>query len=312
MSNEKIERAPRITAHLSWVVLASLLGACDHNHLIGAYDGGAPSSGSAGAMGGAAGTTGGAAGTAGGAAGTAGGAAGTTGGAAGTAGGAAGTTGSVATGAAGTSVPVGPLGPPQSWTGYMENHQFPSGSDAMKLTFATDAAGNVVGTMIFGQGTPPPPATDPNLGYPAGEFFGIGFVRAYVAEGFSYAVTGTLVGNRLRLRVPLDGLWKDWCELQTSYSPPGSCLPATGGEMSGPPTSICQYNDLQTGAKTPVDCGKYSLCVLNRVCACNAAGCRIDPEQTGWVSFDVFLAGSTASGSTGLAGMRNVHFTKDP
>jgi hypothetical protein len=89
----------------------------------------------------------------------------------------------------------GTLGAPVGWTGYIENHTFTSGSDAIALEFATDAKGIVAGTIIFGMGTPPPPASDPNVGYPsnllAGSFaFGPGLGNGYVTEGSSYSFNG--------------------------------------------------------------------------------------------------------------------------
>jgi hypothetical protein len=36
-------------------------------------------------------------------------------------------------------------GASQSWSGYVENYKFPSGSDAVRLTFSADSAGQVTG-----------------------------------------------------------------------------------------------------------------------------------------------------------------------
>src|SRR5579872_3314625 len=51
------------------------------------------------------------------------------------------------------------------WTGYIENHQFPSGSDVLNLVLAKQADGSPGGTLVFGMGTPPAPPTDPNVAY---------------------------------------------------------------------------------------------------------------------------------------------------
>ena len=125
----------RSTLALS-MALAAACG-CDANHVLGTSNGNPGTAGSTMTMG-SAGSSGAQAGSSGSA-------------------GAANAAGSPGTaGAAGAT--IGPLGPTQSWTGYIENGMFPSGSDSLKLTFATDANGNAVGTIVFGQGTPPPPA----------------------------------------------------------------------------------------------------------------------------------------------------------
>ena len=59
---------------------------------------------------------------------------------------------------------------PTTWTGYVEGYQFPSGSNAIRLAFAIDSYGQVAGMVFFGDGPPPPPATDPNVGYPPVSF----------------------------------------------------------------------------------------------------------------------------------------------
>jgi hypothetical protein len=215
--------------------------------------------------------------------------------------------------------PLGPLGPSQSWTGYAENFQFPSGSDAIKFSFAYDPSGQVVGQVILGSGTPPPPATDPNVGYPPGyNGFNVLFADA---EGFPFSmVGGNFVFHRLRFAIEGTELWASWCALQT---PPADgsdgCLPnfvsATVGEDS---CSITTAN----GKTTAVDCTKWYLCEgavgfsSASVCLCTPTGCIPRPGRN-TISFDMFISDDTASGSvSGYLGTtgdtHNVHFTKDP
>src|SRR5580765_3262633 len=116
-------------------------------------------------------------------------------------------------GAAGTSAGVGSAA--ESWTGYVEQYSFSSGSAALKLTFSTSAQGVAAGAMLFGQGVPPPPATDPTVGYPP-DFVShaaengalINFSWFYIAEGYAYMFdAGTLEGQRLQFKVNLARLW---------------------------------------------------------------------------------------------------------
>ena len=206
----------------------------------------------------------------------------------------------------------GALGPVQSWTGYVENYQFPSGSDAIKLSFATDSAGNVAGHVVLGNGVPPPPATDPNVGYPPGEqMFSLG---DRPMEGFVYSiVAGTLASNRLRFAYDDVEPWAGWCALQ---SPPsdgsGLCLPNAASTAIPDSNGVytCFLNEVSS--ETVVDCGKLSLCLQWQTCSCAAAGCTASYTDGGTTRFDMFVAGDTASGSVdGLSG-GNVHFTRDP
>jgi hypothetical protein len=304
-----------------WLLLLALSVAagCESNTGLGKADGSGPT--------GLAGTTGSSTGAAGasssGAAGaTSSGAAGTTAtGAAGTAPattGAAGATGT--SGAAGAMADPGTLGSPQGWTGYIENHMFPSGSDAIALEFAVDAKGVVAGSIILGMGTPPPPATDPNVGYPsnllAGAFtFGPGLGTGYVAEGYSYAFDGgSFDGHRLRFTVNVKQLWAGWCSLQTPASDgSGWCLP-NWGTMANPTANMCAQFDPKTNNAVPVDCGKLFLCGgPSAVCACGTKTCAVSTASNGNATFDVFLTDSTASGSASQSfwGTNNVHFIKN-
>jgi hypothetical protein len=206
-------------------------------------------------------------------------------------------------GTGGTRV-VGALGSTQTWTGYVENYTFRSGSDALNFTFATDAAGNVVGTIALGMGTPPPPATDPNTGYPPGYQMGQSF--SYIAEGFPYPMeNGTLVGNRLRFEVLPTDLWAGWCALQTPPADGGGfCLPNWGGGSNG--TGYCWQTDPTTHQMVTRDCLKLDLCALEPVCSCSATACA--PRAIGGMSFDIALTANDGNGS--LMGIGNVRLTR--
>ena len=137
---------------------------------------------------------------------------------------------------------IGPLGPMQSWTGWVENYQFPSGSDAIKFSFAADSADQIVGQVMFGGGPPLSPPTDPSVGYPPGcTDWSCGQI-----EGFSFStVSGSFVSGRLRLAVDQNEIWKDWCALQTPNSSSTDCIPPVYGVyMSGfGPGHVCSILD---------------------------------------------------------------------
>jgi hypothetical protein len=305
----------------TWLLVAlSLAAGCESNTGLGNGNRSAPT-GLAGTMGSSAGSAGASSMGAAGAAST--GAAGTTSsGAAGTGPGLAGAAGTAASGAAGSMADPGTLGTPQAWQGYIENHMFPSGSDMILLKFATDARGVVAGSVVFGVGTPPPPATDPNVGYPSNLLAdantdGPGLAIGYVAEGYSYAFDGgSFDGHRLRFTVNFTQLWAGWCALQTPASDgSGWCLP-NWGTMSNPMANMCAQFDPKTKQAVPVDCGKLFLCDSpTAVCACGANTCGVSTGSFDAAMFDVFLilADGTGSGSASQSswGTNNVHFVKN-
>jgi hypothetical protein len=284
-------------AGLVLLTTVTLTGACDADHILGVSGGGqSGQSGEGQGSPGAGGTSG--AGVA-----------------------LAGTSGTVTDpgGTGGMKLLAGPLGPSQSWTGYIENYQFGSRSDALSLTFAADANGIVKGTMVFGMGAPPPPASDPNVGYPPDLFanggitVGIGAAHTYISEGYPYSFDGgTLDARRLRFTVDLWQLWASWCALETPASDgSGSCVPNWSAMITFDPR--CAQTDPTTKELVSVDCGKYVLC-SGGVCACTARGCALSSSSTEIVTFDVFVAGDTLTGSVSgepFLATSNVHFVKD-
>jgi hypothetical protein len=226
--------------------------------------------------------------------------------------GASGAGGTVTLGADAAVDTLGVLGPVQSWSGWVENYQFPSGSDALKLSFAVDESGNVVGHITMGSGTPPAPATDPNVGYPPGFTLG-SMLPAW--EGFPFTMLdGRSTTNRLRFTINTSEPWAGWCALQTPMDDTGMCLPNWGGSMD-PSTNHCEMYSSDSPPKTiTVDCGKMELCNHMMVCTCSATSCWLNANGVGsGQTFDMAIAGDIASGS-GIVGndMRNIHFTRDP
>jgi len=205
----------------------------------------------------------------------------------------------------------------ESWTGYAENFMFRSGSDAIRFSFLTDANGQISGFVSFGNGTPPPPPTDPNVGYPADLLttsFDLNVApRTYLAEGYAYEMrAATLMGARLRFAVDTWQVWREWCALQTPPGTSSNCLPNSGVMISGDLTS-CGLFDQATNQYVPVNCGKLALCggLGGGVCMCGASGCMVRRDEN-LTMFDITFDDLRASGSSsGPIGLYNVHFTKD-
>lgn len=200
---------------------------------------------------------------------------------------------------------VMPLTLTESWTG-SSTYQFASGSSAVKLSFATDPTGMVVGTVTFGIGGPPPPATDPNATYPPGP---AQVLPNTVVEGFPYRIAGgTLAGAQLKFSIWEGEVWSGWCVLQTAFPNQSSCLPPGGFYQDA---TGCFIQNGATGASTPIGCSRVELC--NRdVCVCNDGSCVW--SVAGLVGFDLALSGTTAVGSASPinGNARTVGLTKDP
>jgi len=222
-----------------------------------------------------------------------------------------------------STLPIGPGADAQksgtpgalaTWTGYVENFSFGSGSDRIQLAFASDSAGQVSGTVTLGDGTAPPPATDPAVGYPPGMNTKILMPASYL-EGSTFTIkTGSLQSNRLRFSIDAVELWAGWCALQAPPSDGSDiCVPNWGGESNADQT-VCILHG-PAGESLPIDCVKWNLCFMSRVCKCSAAGCVANYEESGYkISFDLFLTDGTASGSMKsnvFAEATNVRFVKN-
>jgi hypothetical protein len=211
---------------------------------------------------------------------------------------------------------TGPLSQgPTSWTGYIENYQFPSTSDVIRFTSTVDSAGQVMVTVLLGNGTPPPPATDPNVAYPPGlatEGMMLDSASNYWSEGFAYSMTsGTFQPQRLRFTINNYQLWSEWCALEKPIDGSDMCIPSWGNASCT--QDQCSLRNPATGQMIQVDAGKFRLC-QSLVCACSTTACVHNLNRGTTASFDLAVIGPAADGSVvGLIGDRaNVHFILDP
>ncbi len=198
------------------------------------------------------------------------------------------------------------------WEGYVEAYTFASGSDRVRLVLdSATGDGPRTGTVTFGMGTPPAPATDPLVGYPPG---GRLYEQRFF-EGFAYPLeSGTRTGRRTQVGWSLNSMWEAWCQLQTPYEQEGSwnCLPYGSAYLTEySEGGFCAYGVPHEETFVPVDCGQLGLCIERPVCTCTAAGCNYWPVAGS--SMDFTASGDTATGTLLLLdGSFVIHLTRMP
>jgi hypothetical protein len=200
------------------------------------------------------------------------------------------------------------------WDGYVEDYQFMSGSDAIRIVVTTPDGASLTGTVVMGAGTPPAPPTDPNVGWPVGLNTGnpaaISMDQCLPMEGFAYVIVdASLTDSRLRFTVQPAELWTPWCALQTPYErEPGrgvfACVPngTTGCTPGSQPPDVCCLDD------APIDCGKLALCDLGSPCACDATSCTAGSLSP--FTFDIAIRDNIADGSGEIPDLHNLRLTR--
>jgi hypothetical protein len=178
-----------------------------------------------------------------------------------------------------------------AWQGEFDAYTLPSGSKTIRIEFtgADQTPSAVCGRVTFGQGEPPPVATDPKALPPGAN----GSLVTPIMEGFAYefvssfgSVTSFDAGaptapgvddRRIRFGITLNQIYKSWCNLQLSYAQfdpstiPGppleplySCVPR-GAFSHGSDGRLCDAAPLTiVGAS----CAQALYCFLD-VCDCN-------------------------------------------
>jgi hypothetical protein len=156
-----------------------------------------------------------------------------------------------------------------TWEGYVEAHQFPDGSDKVRIIL--DAQGE--GTLLVGD-SPAPTTTDAD--HPPGVQHDVGGVEELL-PGFSYTVTRPNVqDSRLRFQVQRSELYIDWCVLQTPFLDTVNtaqelyaCVPNVA-TLSGKDQCWLQPDGSPMQA---IDCDKLALCQQSWACFCDSQGC---------------------------------------
>jgi hypothetical protein len=204
-----------------------------------------------------------------------------------------------------------------TWTGYVESYQFPSGSDAIVLSFSAPSGGSPSGTIVFGQGSPPPPPTDGDAGYSPNGAMG-NAIPTSITEGFVYTVlSSSFDGSRLRLGVESREPYSPWCALQTSYSWSANactfgCLPNWPAMGGASPSATSILDNPDGGPNLVVSTGQFTLCEFPYgVCDCDPTSCTVRLDQPNW-TFDMQFTSGHLDGS-GVLGTGNnpynVHLT---
>jgi hypothetical protein len=183
-------------------------------------------------------------------------------------------------------------------------YRFPSGSKRIRLELVPSGNGLFsLATLTFGEGAPPAPATDPDVGYPVDPEFDINALSSLDSsvrppvEGFVYSlgasnfhsqrdldVAGITDGFELNQFIDegrvLDGMLLvsyttaeilgSWCALQT----PATCPVNRGFFVDNDGT--CFHGD----DPFPTDCQKMALCEVG-ACFCEEENCSYSPAPSG-------------------------------
>jgi hypothetical protein len=190
-----------------------------------------------------------------------------------------------------------------TWVGYVENHKFSSGSDALQLTIRAADTASLCGSITFGETTPALPPPNPDIGYPPGQDLTQYIPSFLPIERFAHTLQGGLVsGKRVRFQAATLEPWRTWCGMQRSYlqdswSSTYTCIDGYWGSNWNPDggPSDCYVQDPNTGTQKPIDCGKAYDCAYWQVCACNVTGCAADSIYP--LDFDAQFEAGEARGS---------------
>jgi hypothetical protein len=99
-----------------------------------------------------------------------------------------------------------------TWDGYVEAHEFQSGSDRVRVML--DEMGN--GWLQAGEGDPLPMPTDPTVGWPPTADASVGYVGSTIYEGVRYPLADVRIeSERIRFSTDSISIFEPFCELQT-------------------------------------------------------------------------------------------------
>ena len=190
----------------------------------------------------------------------------------------------------------------QVWEGNTLDFFFNPQNDKWRIEFdGKDASGRLCGTATYiaaGQEAPPP-ATDPDAGYPPShDPMKMGVGRGPV-PGVTYSIIqGAEMGGVVHFRISASELWKDWCALQVPAAKSNGygCIGGDGWSSDG----VNCWIENADGTKQTYAYDKCVLCTPPSVCTCNAKSCAAaDTSDT--VVFDLKHDGARLSGTVGSA-----------
>jgi hypothetical protein len=179
------------------------------------------------------------------------------------------------------------------WTGYIEHHQFPSGSDKILLVLAQDGTG----TVTFGEGELPPEILNPDLIQPMG--YG-GYSWSETQEGHPYPLYRVEVtGDRLRFVTRTGELFGPWCRMQMPYDwgmCQHSCIERHQGGALLEEGCFISPGSYDLSTREEVSCAVFVLCGGGGACECTAESC--DFNASAGDGFD----GTLTDGGTAMIG----------
>jgi hypothetical protein len=175
-------------------------------------------------------------------------------------------------------------------------------SDALQVTLDEAADGSAQIHIVYGMGTPPPPATSATEYYPPGadpSALPIGQPKLPGVAYLGHNVKWQAYGQAQRVTFGIVGFqpWASWCRLQTSYTDQSglyyNCAPNTGYYIDDVSNPDGQCYTIRNGQKdSPWPCAQVFLCGPS-VCTCDACGCDESSSITDVV--DILFDGDVAN-----------------
>jgi hypothetical protein len=191
------------------------------------------------------------------------------------------------------------------WEGAIQDMQFRNQIPLRVEILGASELGGVCGTLRWGEGTLPPPPTDPERGWPEGQELGFGgAAAAQFQDGATYTILdGGVRDDQVRFRVTAVEFWKPWCEIQTPHWQSGTqswqCIPeGTSYSLGAGEGSNCLIHQ-ESGPAIEVDGGKCGLCLDSLTCPCNEEGCAATPLNASGkgAAFDLVFELNRATGT---------------
>ncbi|HEX6767168.1 MAG TPA: hypothetical protein VF103_16840 [Polyangiaceae bacterium] len=205
------------------------------------------------------------------------------------------------------------------WRGSILDFYFEPMEDLRLSISAQGGAGGYVGTLTWGEGDPPPPATNPDVPPPGYDTSGTagGGGRGGGAEpwaGFPYTVVrGAGCDSAFRVSISAWQTWDSWCDLQepafNDVDGTYACMiKGRGGSSDG---TTCSVQDGNGNVLAEYPQWRCDLCGWGgNVCACTETECSYNPEPTHTFDLTLNATGDVLSGKDASCGDCTVRFTR--